>query len=124
MIKRRGCFCGQKVYDWLVKEVSINKDRLIARLSRNLVDDEGCKIWAPTGSGTKAGYGRLSVWFDGKIDKLYIHHVFWTLVHQRPIPDGMEIDHTCEKRRCVKHLELVTVQQNIDFANGKQTRTA
>lgn len=120
MNRRRGCFSGQTTYDWLARQVRLNKERLIDRLNRNLVDDGDCKVWVPTGSGTKKGYGRISA---SPTLKLYIHHVFWTLMNCRPIPAGMEIDHTCENRRCVKHLQLIDPDTNLAIRNGKATRT-
>lgn len=119
MSRRRGCFSGQVTYDWLAREVRNHKERLINRLSRNLVDEGDCKVWVPTGSGTKKGYGRFSA---TRHMKIYIHHVFWTLRNKRPIPSGMEIDHTCENRRCVKHLQLIDPDTNLAIRNGKATR--
>lgn len=39
------------------------------------------------------------------------HIVAWTAEHG-PVPEGKEIDHTCRRRRCTFHLELVTRGEN------------
>ena len=66
-----------------------------------------CIVW--TGSKNQKGYGRI------KIDNvLYsVHRVAWEL-ERGPIPDGMQIDHTCWSRACVRveHLRLATPSEN------------
>ena len=43
----------------------------------------------------------------------YAHRVAWELCNG-PIPEGLQIDHLCRNRRCVRpdHLELVTASVN------------
>lgn len=56
--------------------------------------------------------------FHGKI-RAHIHA--WEQVHG-PVPDGMELDHTCRRRACrrVVHLELVTRSVNEQRKHWKR----
>lgn len=100
---------GQRVYT--------HAERL-ARLSK---PDEatGCINWT---SSTRNGYGSLSIGSrtDGTRRTVRAHRLaFETFVG--PIPDGMEICHHCDNRRCInpKHLFAGTHQDNIDDREAK-----
>jgi hypothetical protein len=75
----------------------------------NQVDKSGpCWLW--TGHIDKNGYGKAYV--NGL--RLYAHRAAW-LESRGEIPDGLEPDHLCRVRNCVKpdHLELVTHKVNL-----------
>lgn len=69
-----------------------------------------CCIW--TGKSGTDGYGTI----DGNGNRVLAHRLAYTINHG-PIPDGMQIDHICGNRRCVKpdHLRLATPQQNAEY---------
>jgi hypothetical protein len=72
------------------------------------VDRSGdCWIW--TGSRKSTGYGAISVNGRG----YPAHRWAYEQVHG-PIPGGLQIDHLCRTRLCVRveHLELVTPAEN------------
>jgi len=82
----------------------------------------GCWVW--TGGltydwrgGNRAGYGRFSIGGKPKL----AHRVAYELF-RGPIPDGMVLDHTCERKSCVNpdHLEPVSSRENVlrHFAGG------
>lgn len=67
----------------------------------------GCWLW--TAGLQTAGYG--SVWVDSATRTA--HKVSWEWVNG-PVPDGLQLDHTCRVRHCVNplHLEAVTSKEN------------
>lgn len=71
---------------------------------------DGCWLW--TGALDNGGYGKIGAGGD-RGRTLCAHRVAWELA-RGPIPDGLEIDHTCHVRRCVRpdHLRTVTHKQN------------
>lgn len=73
----------------------------------------GCWLW--TGGVSTSGYGRFRV--DGV--QQAAHRVAYEL-SVGPIPEGMEIDHTCHTPLCVNpaHLRTATRKQNNENAPG------
>ncbi|GLW63518.1 hypothetical protein Arub01_17620 [Actinomadura rubrobrunea] len=79
--------------------------------SKVVIDPEtGCHVW--TASKTRDGYGKF--WFDGRHQ--YAHRVAYAATHGE-IPAGMEVDHMCGRRDCVRpdHLQVVTHVENSRF---------
>ena len=70
--------------------------------------ENGCWLW--TGGIQPKGYGTFR--FRGKH---YLAHRAAYEMFVGPIPDGLEIDHTCCVRHCVNpdHLEPVTPSENV-----------
>ena len=72
--------------------------------------NSGCWLW--TGGPSSEGYSR--VW-DNDLGGCVTGHVlvYETLIG--PVPDGLELDHLCRVRICVRpsHLEPVTHQVNV-----------
>lgn len=84
--------------------------RFLSKISRS---DDGCWLW--TASLSTNGYGQFRI--DGV---LYAAH---RLVYEAacgPVPDGLELDHLCGVRRCVRldHLECVTHHENVLRGNA------
>jgi hypothetical protein len=73
----------------------------------------GCLVW--TGYTTPKGYGKVGV--NGVV--MRAHRVAYELTNG-PIPAGMQIDHTCHVRACIKpeHLRPVTQKQNQENRAG------
>ncbi len=84
----------QALYDYIVETVRIR------------TDDE-CWSWPAQHVG--AGYPRVK--YKGKNKK--VHRIAYEL-RQGPVPDGLELDHTCMSVWCWNpdHLEPVTHQEN------------
>jgi HNH endonuclease len=87
---------------------------LDALADRVLVGD-GCWEW--TGGGTKNGYGTLKLSGATKLAHRTTYELF-----VGPVPVGLELDHLCRNRRCVRpdHLEPVTRTENILRGEGPQ----
>lgn len=88
----------------------------VRRLPRKgyLVDYNDC--WIYEGFTDGDGYGIIAVKFPRETSQ-QAHRYFW----ERwigPIPDRMELDHTCRVRACInpEHLEVVTHAENMDRA--------
>lgn len=89
------------------------------RLQLPMVDSDGCWIWQ--GRLSRLGYGQ--VWADGRNREAHIV-VYELLVG--PVPVGLELDHLCRKRACVRpdHLEPVTHRENTLRGDGPTARNA
>ena len=79
---------------------------------RSYVEKTDCSCWVWIGCLCK-GYGVF--YTHGK--KHYAHRWLWEFKNG-PIPDGIELDHLCQNKSCVKpsHLEAVTHAENMKRA--------
>lgn len=75
-----------------------------------------CWLWM--GAKTVKGYGSFN---DGGHTR-QAHRVAYELSYG-PVPDGLEIDHTCGNRSCVnpQHLEAVTHSENLRRGAARRT---
>jgi len=78
-------------------------------------DDNGCRLWL--GAGKVNGYGIIKI--DGKSEM--VHRVSWKLSSGLDIPEGMNVLHTCDIKRCVEfsHLWIGTQQDNVIDMHSK-----
>lgn len=78
-----------------------------------------CLLW--TGSKTRDGYGFITV--SGRLEMT--HRYAWIVAHG-PVPDGLEVDHTCGNRDCcaVRHLRLANRHQQMRNRSGAQSRSS
>lgn len=74
---------------------------------------EGCWNW--TAGLIEKGYGRFRV-----EAKRYLSHRYSFELAHGPIPDGMQVDHVCHNRACVRptHLRLASNKQNMENLAG------
>ena len=84
-------------------------------------DPSGCWIWTAARNPV-SGYGQVGA--GGRYGGMLLAHRVAYELTVGPIPDGMTLDHVCNRRECVNpaHLDPCTTQVNT--ARGKERRTA
>lgn len=83
-----------------------------------------CWLWR--GSKSSNGYGRYVSYRNGvKVQHVMAHRYAYQLA-SGPIPEEMQIDHTCHVLTCVNpsHLRLVTPKQNKENRSGAQKNSS
>lgn len=80
---------------------------------RQVEKSDGCWNW--TGYKTQYGYGLLR---KTTSPERSVHRLSWTL-HVGPIPEGMQVHHTCMNRGCVNpdHLEVISPAEHTRLHN-------
>lgn len=89
---------------WQAKIRQTYATRRHAHMLRHILISSGCWLWS--GAMSPEGYGRLG-------GRQYAHRaVYEHLVGE--IPLGLQIDHLCRNRRCVRpsHLDVVASREN------------
>lgn len=81
--------------------------------------DKSGECWQWTGSLYRNGYGQFGVKRDGRFTKALPHRIAFAFANG-PIPEGLQLDHVCHNRACVKpgHLRLATSKQNSENLGG------
>jgi hypothetical protein len=82
---------------WLLDRVTVTGD---------------CWLW--NGYCDDDGYGRYSTGVDGDV----LAHRIAYRIFIGPIPDGLEIDHTCRVRRCANPLHLEAIEHGENVRRG------
>jgi HNH endonuclease len=84
-------------------------------MSKVIIDqDTGCWLWGEMGTGAidYYGYGQGSI----KSKRVQVHRAVYEFCTGSDIPEGLELDHTCEQRNCCNwaHMEVVTKLVNLE----------
>lgn len=92
-----------------------------ARFWENVDKSGDCWLWR--GYLKPNGYGTFYPGGGRGAPKVYAHRYAYELV-VGPIPEGAEIDHTCNVRCCVNpaHMEPVSHRTNLDRAVERRTQ--
>lgn len=97
-----------------MKHVREPHERVIARTA----PEGDCLLWLGARNGK--GYGTVGTGSrtDGTRRTVLAHKAVWEAVNG-PVPAGMELDHTCRVRHCVRleHLQPVTHLENCQRAD-------
>lgn len=83
----------------------------------------GCWVWTAAlgGSGHQVGVGFPENWGYGKFwdgERLVSAHRFAYEQMVGPIPEGLDIDHLCRNRRCVRPDHMEPVSRRINTLRG------
>ena len=91
---------------------------LLERFEAKVDRSGGCWLWL--GTRTSTGYGQIRRGGRGTPME-YAHRVAYELSVGSSVPEGLEVDHTCFERACVRpgHLEVVTPQENHRRRRGR-----
>lgn len=110
-------------FEIISRQVRIDRERFIQRLQRNVAVSGECVIWQS--SVNNKGYPRMNFRAEGgKHYQLGVHRVFAILMTKQPIPYGHEVDHECQRRGCVRHLQVVTSKRNKQLVHERKKRDA
>jgi hypothetical protein len=87
---------------------------ILERFKNMIWIDTKTECWIWIGSRLR-GYGLFTVSKNGKRKTLRAHRLSWMLYHRKRVPDGLEIDHLCNRKSCCnpEHLEATTHGKNI-----------
>ncbi len=90
------------------------EERFFSYIGHGSITKTGCIVWL--GSKNENGYGKIKV-----NDRLILTHRFSYEILVGPIPDGLDLCHTCDNPPCLNptHLFPGTRQQNMDDAVSK-----
>ena len=84
---------------------------VLERALNRILFDDGCWEWE--GSKTRDGYGQIEDGRRSDRHNLRAHRVVYEGL-RGPIPEGLDLDHLCRNRGCVRpdHLKPVTRSEN------------
>lgn len=85
----------------------------MARLNRHIRFEDGCMVWV--GALNNCGYPRMNFRVAGRHTQVMVHRLMYVLYTRQDIPEGLTIDHLCNRRNCVdpRHMEAVTHSENM-----------
>lgn len=83
------------------------KDAAATIADRTVADANGCRVWQ--GARLPKGYGVFGITGHSR----YVHRAAWELANG-PVPDGLELHHTCDNPPCCNpdHLQALTVKEH------------
>lgn len=94
-----------------------------AKFEQRTLRGEGCWLWR--GSKLPTGYG---LFYPAWRAQIYAHRFAWELEHDQPVPEGLQVMHSCDNPSCVNpaHLSAGTADDNMQdcVAKGRHAGAA
>ncbi len=107
-------YCGIDCYR-AVQRSGSDEERFWSKVRKS----EGCWLWTASRFGGRRGkrYGQFSATVNGVRKTIYAH-IFSYELHHGPVPEGLEVLHSCNNGLCVRgdHLSAGTHAQNVKDA--------
>jgi hypothetical protein len=114
-------FCSMNCHDLF--RIANRQKKLVERFWKYVVMSDGC--WGWSGTLDEEGYARVRTWVEDRWIPRLAHRVSWEL-HRGPIPDGLNVLHSCDCPPCTRpeHLFLGTQLDNVRdcIAKGRNNR--
>lgn len=104
---------------WFAGHLSAEYCSLLCHFTRHVIVDDGCWAWAGMTNGP-AGYGQI---YHGRKNRFFVHRFSYEF-HFGPIPDNLQVCHSCDNPGCCRpsHLFLGTQADNIADMDAKGRR--
>ena len=95
----------------MTQTARLRDTRLPERFWRKVHASRGCWRWT---GGLSDGYGLF--WWEGRT--VSAHRLLWQTVYG-PVPPGLELDHVCRRRDCVRPDHLRAVEHRVNVFAGQ-----
>lgn len=94
-----------------------------ARFWSKVQKTDTCWLW--TGHVTTNGYGVINLTYPGDKQRGFRAHRYLFELYHGPIAEGLDIDHKCHNKRCVRpaHLRTTTRKQNLENRQGANSQS-
>jgi hypothetical protein len=118
LCRRSGRFCSWACY---AADQVLSRTPMAVRFWSRVRKTDGCWLW--TGQRDDDGYGLLGRGGYGG-GTVRVHRYSWELHNGKPVPDGMQVCHTCDNPTCVNpdHLFVGTSKDNARDCVAKGRR--
>lgn len=94
-----------------------------ARFWSKVQKTETCWLW--TGQISTNGYGVMTLKYPGEKAREVRAHRYLFATYHGPIAEGLDIDHKCHNKLCVRpaHLRATTRKQNLENRQGANSQS-
>lgn len=116
--------CGQTFVTGSSIKIHCSPECRVREAATSFAEQDSCWEW-PASRNPVSGYGQLSAWKDGRRIMLSAHRIAYE-AFVGPIPNGMQVCHSCDNTGCFNpsHLFVGTQRDNVDdmWQKGRATQ--